>query len=375
MKKTNACTMSQQWKRLPWLLLIPLGLLLPRLAARYPWAAEAYAQTLYPWISGVLGAISGLFPFSLAEFLLYGLLLGAGGWLLATLLLTILRKRPLVKLVRLVLTLAILVGILLNAFYLVWGFNYARPTLYTLLDLPVQERPVEELETLCRELATEAASLREQVSQDADRVFSLPEGWRAGFSQLPDAYAALGAEVPLFSQPARTPKGVLLSQGMSWAGIAGIYIPFTAEANVNVHQPPLLLLSSGAHEMAHYLGFAREDEANFIAYLACIHSQDPSIAYSGVMLALIHCGNQLYKADPSAYLGVWEDCYSPGMIRDLRQYNAYWDSYEGQVEAVVDQINDSYLKHNQQESGVQSYGMMVDLLLAWRQAGKADAPA
>ena len=42
---------------------------------------------------------------------------------------------------------------------------------------------------------------------------------------------------------------------------------------------------------------------------------------------------------------------------------------------MVDQINDSYLKHNQQESGVQSYGMMVDLLLAWRQAGKADAPA
>ena len=133
---------------------------------------------------------------------------------------------------------------------------------------------------------------------------------------------------------------------MSWAGIAGIYIPFTAEANVNVHQPPLLLLSSGAHEMAHYLGFAREDEANFIAYLACIHSKDPCIRYSGVMLALIHCGNQLYKTDPIAYQAVWEACYSPGMIRDLRGYNEYWDRYEGQVEAAVDQLNDGYLKHN-----------------------------
>lgn len=369
MKETNACTYAQQWKRLPWLLLIPLGLLLPGLAARYPWAAEAYAQGIYPWISGALGTISGLFPVSLAELLLYGLLLGAGGWLLASLVLTALKKRPLVKLLRLVLTLAISGGVLLNVFYIAWGFNYARPTLYTLLDLPVQERPVEELEALCRELAAEAASLREQVSQDADGVFYLPEGWRDSFSQLPAAYEALGAELPLFAQPAKAPKGVLLSEGMSWAGIAGIYIPFTAEANVNVHQPALLLLSSGAHEMAHYLGFAREDEANFIAYLACIHSQDPSIAYSGVMLALIHCGNQLYKADPAAYQAVWEAYYTQGMIRDLRQYNAYWDGYEGKVEAVVDQINDGYLKHNQQESGVQSYGMMVDLLLAWRQAG------
>ena len=55
--------------------------------------------------------------------------------------------------------------------------------------------------------------------------------------------------------------------------------------------------------------------------------------------------------------------------RDLRGYNEYWDRYDGQVEAAVDQLNDGYLKHNQQESGVKSYGMMVDLLLAWRQAG------
>lgn len=369
MKETNACTYAQKWKRLPWLLLIPLGLLLPRLAACYPEAAEAYARYIYPWISRLLGAISGIFPFSLAEFLLYGLIIGVCGWLLWGVFSTILKKRPLVKLLRTVLTVGILGGVLLHVFYLAWGFNYARPTLYQLLDLPVQERPVEELEELCRELATEAVWLREQVPEDERGVFCLPAGWRESFSALPAAYENLGAELPLFSQPARSPKGVWLSEGMSWAGIAGIYIPFTAEANVNVHQPPLLLLSSGAHEMAHYLGFAREDEANFIAYLACIHSKDPCIRYSGVMLALIHCGNQLYKTDPIAYQAVWEACYSPGMIRDLRGYNEYWDRYEGQVEAAVDQLNDGYLKHNQQESGVKSYGMMVDLLLAWRQAG------
>ena len=184
MKETNACTYAQQWKRLPWLLLIPLGLLLPRLAACYPEAAEAYARYIYPWISRLLGAISGIFPFSLAEFLLYGLIIGVCGWLLWGVFSTILKKRPLVKLLRTVLTVGILGGVLLHVFYLAWGFNYARPTLYQLLDLPVQERPVEELEELCRELATEAVWLREQVPEDERGVFCLPAGWRESFSAL-----------------------------------------------------------------------------------------------------------------------------------------------------------------------------------------------
>ena len=141
-------------------------------------------------------------------------------------------------------------------------------------------------------------------------------------------------------------------------------MPFTAEANVNTHQPSLLLLSSAAHENAHSLGFAREDEANFIAYLACISSEDPSIRYSGAMLALINCGNALYKSAPDKAAALRET-YSDAVLRDIAAYNQYWDRYEGQVEEAFDSINDSYLKFNLQKSGVKSYGMMVDLMLAY----------
>lgn len=156
----------------------------------------------------------------------------------------------------------------------------------------------------------------------------------------------------------------MASEGMSWAGICGIFMPFTAEANVNTHQPSLLLLSSAAHENAHSLGFAREDEANFIAYLACISSEDPSIRYSGAMLALINCGNALYKSAPDKAAALRET-YSDAVIRDIAAYNQYWEGYEGQVEEAFDSINDSYLKFNLQENGVKSYGMMVDLMLAY----------
>ena len=57
------------------------------------------------------------------------------------------------------------------------------------------------------------------------------------------------------------------------------------------------------------------------------------------------------------------------MVRDLAHYNAYWDSFEGPVEEAATTLNDNYLKFNQQESGVKSYGMMVDLILAYFAAG------
>lgn len=337
---------------------------MPRLAAAKPMAVEWYATHLYPYISAFLGSLSAVFPFSFVELAIYALLLWAVGSLLVYALLCCIRRLPWVRLASLVITLAITAGVLFNVFYVVWGFNYARPTLYNLLNLPMQARTVEELQALCQSLCQEAVSLRSQVAEDEEGVYTLPQGWGASFANIPAAYEALGEKIPLFDQPARPAKGVLASEAMSYAGIAGIYIPFTAEANVNIHQPTLLLLSSAAHETAHYLGVAKEDEANFVSYLACAESADPSVAYSGVMLALIHCANTLYDVDPAAFMAVRQH-YSDGMVRDILAYNVYWDRYEGAVEETVNEINDTYLKHNRQESGVKSYGLMVDLLLAW----------
>ena len=216
-------------------------------------------------------------------------------------------------------------------------------TLYQLAGLEVKARPDEELQALCHKLSADANELRRSVPEDENRVFHIAD-YRKYFDKIPAAYERLSQSNSLFAGRVYPAKGVMASEGMSWAGICGIFMPFTAEANVNTHQPSLLLLSSAAHENAHSLGFAREDEANFIAYLACISSEDPSIRYSGAMLALINCD---------------------AVLRDIAAYNQYWDRYEGQVEEAFDSINDSYLKFNLQENGVKSYGMMVDLMLAY----------
>ena len=59
---------------------------------------------------------------------------------------------------------------------------------------------------------------------------------------------------------------------------------------------------------------------------------------------------------------------------DLRENNAFWDKYEGKVAEVSNQMNDVYLKVNDQKDGVKSYGRMVDLMLGYYQKNERDAP-
>lgn len=370
-KKTKAekNVVRDMWKRqlwkLPWLLLLPIGLLFPVLAEKYPqFINEKFSLGLYPKISDALGQATAPLPGSVAELVLYILAALLLGFVILFLVHLLQRRARWVRITSFILNLGIFAGVMICLMYWLWGFNYARPTLYEMMALDVKERPVEQLESLCLSLTDEAVALRRQVSEDTAGVFTLSQPPRYYFENITKAYDALGREIPLFARKVYPAKQVYASEALSYAGISGIFIPYTAEANVNMRQPTLLLLSAAAHENAHYLGIAKEDEANFVSYLACLRSTEPSVRYSGVMLALIHCTNQLQDADAARYAAV-RNRYSEAMVRDLVAYNQYWDDHEGKIEETMDQINDAYLKHNRQEAGVKSYGMMVDLLLAY----------
>ena len=84
---------------------------------------------------------------------------------------------------------------------------------------------------------------------------------------------------------------------MSWCNITGIFVPFTFEANVNVDVPDYSQPATMCHELSHLRGYMREDEANFIAYLACRNSENVEFQYSGAMLAFVYANNALYSAD------------------------------------------------------------------------------
>ena len=56
---------------------------------------------------------------------------------------------------------------------------------------------------------------------------------------------------------------------------------------------------------------------------------------------------------------------SPKAAQDLKWNNQFWDRCDGKVAEASTQLNDRYLKANNQEDGVRSYGRMVDLMLAY----------
>lgn len=344
---------------------IYLGISWPKLlSGQRVWIEQTYSEGIYQTIRKAISAVTSLVPFSIAEFLLYGLVIGALALLVTRLFQLIRRRIPVRVLLGSVASLLLIGGIILNLFYATWGFNYFREPLADRMELTLTSRPVEELEAFVRKTAGEASKLRETLHEDNNGVFAPEESTTALFQKIPQGFAALSEQFPMIEPDPTRAKQIFWARGLSWQGISGIYIGLTAEPNVNADQPPLLRYQAAAHEMAHQTGIASENEAEFVGYLACLNSNDPNVRYSGLVYALIVSGNALFDADSERYLAV-TDTYSDAIWRDFEDYNRYWDSFEGEVRESADRRNDAYLKHNSQPSGILSYGEAVDLLLAY----------
>ena len=343
-----------------------LGFSWPRVfAGQSLWVETRYSEGIYQTIRRAISAVTSLVPFSLAELALYALAIGIPALLIVRVVQLLLRAADWKRLLRTIASVLLAGTLLLNLFYATWGFNYFRQPLAQRMGLDVSTtRPVEELEAFVWSTAREASKLRETLPEDAQGVFKANEPLQAVLNRLPEAYAALAKAHPEFQPDPTRAKPVFWSRGLSWQGIAGIYIGLTAEPNVNADQPPLLLYQAAAHEMAHQTGIASENEAEFTAYLACRYSSDPAVRYSGLMNALILAGNALYKADSARYLAATL-AYGDAIWRDLVAYDAYWHAFDGEVRESADKRNDVYLKHNSQQSGILSYGESVDLMLAY----------
>jgi hypothetical protein len=223
----------------------------------------------------------------------------------------------------------------------------------------------DELEALCEDLIFEANTVRTGLNEDENGVLDIPYTIDETLKMVPEIYSDVSEEYTIFSGEYSAPKPVFASEYMNHTQITGIYMMFTAEANVNVATDGILLPSTACHEAAHQRGFAREDEANFIAYLVCRESGDDYFHYSGTLLALINAMNKLYAADSDRYFALRET-YSEDLNDDLAYRSAFWKQYEGPVAEKAEAINNTYLQSNDQEDGVKSYGRMVDLLLAER---------
>lgn len=326
------------------------GLILLVLAAAGQFAARTwqhfgswYAVQVYSLIVAAVGRVWGIFPVSVVEFGLYGL--GAMSlWYLFS------HRRRWQDIASRV---VMLVGLLAFLYTYQCGINYYRLPFSSELDLDIRESSLEELKELCRYLT-------ERVNETADDA-SYNSRWALWGRE---AMMELGREYPGLSGYYPRPKAVTVSWILSVQQLSGIYSPFTVEANYNREMTDYNIPHTICHELSHLRGYMREDEANFIGYLACIRSDKQPFQYSGYLTGWIYATNALARQDPESYRELYGQLL-PQVIEDLKENNGFWKRYEGKVAEVSNQVNDTYLKLNDQKEGVKTYGRMVDLMLAY----------
>ncbi len=361
-----------RWWHLALISLGPAAYLLLLLADRVSPVADFYATKIYPYLAGGISFVAGLLPFSLGEMtLILALLAGLVGlvWLVVAL---IKKPQKLRRLLGALVCVACVASTLYAAFVCLAGINYRRTDWATVEQLETVPRESEELADLYALLVQETNEAALQVQRDANGVFVSQTAFSKTASMARSEMRRLGETYPsLAGAQYGKPKPVLASELMSVANITGIFWPFTVEANVNTHAPAYTLPATLCHEQAHQRGFMREDEANFIALLACFGSKDPTFRYSGLMLALTYTENALWGAD-AELCGQLAAELCDEIRADRRASSEYWKQYETKVAEVSEEINNTYLESNDQTDGVQSYGRVVDLLLAYRAAALAD---
>lgn len=340
---------------------------LTQIAANNPSMVEKYySSTLYPYIGMSLGTINSLVPFSNAEIALILLLMGA----LIAVVFIIIKPKIFLNNINNISHISIrLLALIYILFYFLWGFNYFRKDYMYLANMNGEIGTVEDLIALTEEIIQNLNDTRINLKEDDNGVFHIDEDFfelsnlaQHGFKNYTVGSINLDGK---YGQA----KPVLLSKYMAYTGIMGIYIPFTAEPNVNKDIPPQSILSTITHEMAHQRGFAKEEEANFIAYKANINNPDIRFKYSGYYLATQYLLNEIYIEDKETYFSLYSKL-SDAVIRDMDYSREYWKSKEGKTEEIVTNMNDNYLKANNQTEGVRSYNGVIRLLLAEYKSNK-----
>lgn len=358
------------------LILLAFGLALPWIAGLFPWVVEAtYVRFVFPAVADIVNTPSTLLPFSLAQILL---ILAVAG--LVLLLPRSVRRTARARslkagfgpLHRWISTAAILVW----AFHFLWGLNYSRPRLIDRLPLEAIEPDPRSLARMTLILGDEAnrtygwAVKAGQIEPDTLGSRLTVSGQVVG-ERLTSAYnQMLPGYVRVRMSPPKIPR--VLSPLMSRVGVSGFYFPLTGEASVNGQIPGATLPSVMAHEMAHQRGIAPEDEANFLAYIACRESGLPAARYSGALHAFKLAALALHRADPELYSETVQGLLDPGPARDISAIRRFWSRHSGPVSDAAQQANHAYLRMNTQREGIRSYDQAIRLILAWEASGGLD---
>lgn len=298
-------------------------------------------------------SLFSFFPFSLGD-IFYCLL----GLMFTYLILKIIKKKTRNLHLR---NLLILFNILYFTYQIFWGMLYFKEPL--IKQFAEVENPQKGAERLALKYLNLCKQTRNLVTENEKGVFvikdleSIKNEIIKHQSQLPK-FVGVGKTTGINSLKPSQFKSV-----MSYSGILGYYNPFTAEAQYNSQLPSSYLPFTLAHESMHQFGIAREQEANFTAYLIGKNSENASLRYSTEYFVLKSLLNSLIEKNPEFVKTILQN-YSPAMKKDRDAEIDFREKHKGIVDEFFGITNDLFLKSNQQDGSI-TYSYFVDLLIRY----------
>ena len=331
-------------------------LLLVKSLVFFPGFVESfYSNGLYIVISKAMRFVFGWIPFSVGD-IIYTI---AGIYVIRWMVKNIWRIRKGLK--AFMVDILTAVSLLYFTFHLFWGFNYYREPLHTKMGLEAQYTTDELIETTDA-LTLLTNEIQSHLVEDDSLAVEVPYSKSELLRKSSDGYVNLNTSYAFLDPQPQSLKRSIYSIPLTYMGFSGYLNPFTNEAQIDGIIPLHKYPATSCHEQAHQIGYAAENEANFIGFLASAANDDPYFKYSAFMFALKHCLYELARRDPELFEEK-RDAVNIGVLKNYEQERLFWMSYQNPLEPVFKETFNTFLKANSQADGIKSYSYVVALLV------------
>ena len=319
-----------------------------------------YSLHFYPAFSQFLRCILGFFSFSLGD-IFYGLFFcwlvwKIGKWIYS-LFHPVQNKKSFINSFANFLLMLMILYLIFNVF---WGLNYNRKGIAYQTQIEMNKYTPEDLK-LMNELLVEKVNASKI---NASKEYKESIGVSSIFKEAINSYdkACDSFSYLKYNHPAV--KSSMWGWLGNYLGYTGYYNPFTGEAQVNTTIPLTTQPFIVCHEIAHQLGYAKESEANFAAYLVTRQSEKEYFKYAGYLEMFFYANRNLYEYDSLSAI-YYRELLSMDVKKDIKQIIDFNKAHKNPIEPFITIMYDWFLRSNQQPQGMMSYNQVTAFLIGY----------
>lgn len=347
--------MLKQKKTIIALSIVPQIIIVKIISKNPEFIEDYYSNGLYVYLSKSLRYLLGWIPFSFGDLIYLTTIILGLRWIYKN------RKRLRKDTKQWFIDVFATLSIIYFVFHLLWGVNYYRLPLHKNLHLEA-DYTTEQLLEITKKLIKKSNAIHLQIAKNDSLKIELPYNKTEILHLAPLGYKNLKALFPHLEYHPKSVKKSLFSYPLTYMGFSGYLNPFSNEAQVDGIIPIYQMTTTTSHEIAHQLGYAAENEANFIGFMAAINHEDIYFKYCGYTFGLRFCLNEINRRDEDLFNELMETV-NFGILENYRETREFWEAHDNPFEIVFKGFYGNFLKANNQQKGMESYSYVVALLV------------